>query len=38
MLKLNVYDDKNEIVKTCEGEFVEIKFKTIRALMKLLNI
>lgn len=38
MLKLNVYNDKNEIVKTCEGEFVEIKFKTIRALMKLLNI
>lgn len=35
---LNVYDDHDNIVKSCEGKLVEIKFGTIRAIMKLLNV
>lgn len=37
-LVLNVYDDKNEIVKTVEATNVTIKFGTVRSLMKLLKI
>lgn len=35
---LNVYDDENKIVKTCEAELMELRFGSIRSLMKLLNI
>lgn len=37
-LILNVYDDENNIVKTCKAELIELKFGSIRRLMKLLNI
>lgn len=37
-LKLNVYDDENKVVKTVTAEMVELKFGSIRRLMKLLNI
>ena len=37
-LILNVYDDENKVVKTCKAELVELKFGSIRSLMKLLNI
>lgn len=35
---LNVYDDEDNITKSCEGKLVDIKFGTIRAIMKLLNV
>lgn len=37
-LKLNVYDDENKVVKTATAEVMELKFGSIRSLMKLLNI
>ena len=37
-LVLNVYDDENNIVKTSKAVLVELKFGTIRKLMKLLNV
>jgi hypothetical protein len=37
-MTLNVYDDQGNITKTCEAEFVDIKFGTVRALMNLLKI
>ena len=37
-LKLNVYDEKDKIVKTAEAELVELRFGSIRKLMKLLNV
>lgn len=35
---LNVYDENNNIVKTCEARYARIRFGTIRSLMKLLKI
>lgn len=35
---LNIYDDENKVVKTVKAELVELKFGSIRSLMKLLNI
>lgn len=37
-LKINVYDDKNKVIKTAEAQLVELKFKTIRSLMDILKI
>jgi hypothetical protein len=37
-LVLNVYDNEDNIVKTSTAELVELKFGSIRKLMKLLNI
>lgn len=37
-MKLNVYDSKGDIVKTVEGENVDIKFGHIRSIMQLLNV
>lgn len=37
-LKLNVYDNENKVVKTATAEVMELKFGSIRSLMKLLNI
>ena len=37
-LILNVYDEKDNVVKTCEANFIDLRFGTIRSLMKLLNI
>lgn len=37
-IKLNVYDDENNVVKTATAEVTELKFGSIRSLMKLLNI
>ena len=37
-MKINVYDEDDKVVKTCEAQMVDIKFGTIRSLMELLNI
>lgn len=37
-ITINVYDEKNEIAKTCEARIVDLKFGTIRKLMNLLKI
>ena len=37
-LTLNIYNDKGEVVKTSKAQIVDIKFGTIRSLMKLFNI
>lgn len=37
-IKLNVYDDENNIVKTVKAEVMELKFGSIRSLMKLLKV
>lgn len=37
-IKLNVYDDENNIVKTATAEVMELKFGSIRSLMKLLKV
>lgn len=37
-LKLNVYDDENNVVKTATAEVTELKFGSIRSLMKLLKV
>lgn len=37
-LTLNVYDEKDKIVKTSEAQVIDLRFGTIRSLMKLLNI
>lgn len=37
-LKINIYDDEDNIVKTATAELVEIRFGAIRKLMKLLNV
>ena len=37
-LSLNVYDDEDNVVKTSEGQLIDIKFGTLRALMKLLKV
>lgn len=37
-IKINVYDKKGEIVKTCTAKTASIKFGTVRAIMRLLQI
>ena len=37
-LKLNVYDDADKVIKTATAEMVELKFGSIRSLMKLLKV
>lgn len=37
-LKINVYDDNDKVVKTCEAKPVDLKFGAIRSIMKLLNV
>lgn len=37
-LTINVYDDENNVIKTCKAEPVRIKFGAIRSLMKLLKV
>lgn len=37
-LKINVYDDNDNIVKTCEAQVIDLKFGAIRSIMKLLNV
>ena len=38
LLKINVYDDKDEITKTVEAHFVEIRFGTIKKLLAVLEV
>ena len=35
---LNVYDDDDNITKSCEGKLIDIKFVVLRSLMKLLKV
>ena len=37
-IKINVYDDNGNIIKTSEAQKVHFKFGQVRALMELLNI
>lgn len=37
-LVLNVYDDDDQVIKSVEGKLADIKYGTIRALMKLLKV
>lgn len=37
-LIIKVYDENNNVVKKCEAKDIDIKFGTIRSLMKLLKI
>jgi len=37
-LLLNVYDENDSVIKTCEAQVIDIKFGTVRSLMKLLNV
>lgn len=37
-LKLNVYNEKDEIIKTATAQTIELRFGTIRKLAKLLKI
>lgn len=37
-LILNVYDEKDNIVKTSEAKLIDLRFGTIRSLMELLNV
>jgi hypothetical protein len=37
-LILNVYDEKDKIIKTSEAQLVDLRFGTIRSLMELLNV
>lgn len=37
-MKINVYDENDNVIKTAEAKMVDIKFGTIRSLMELLNI
>lgn len=37
-LEINVYDEKDTIIKTCEAHTIDLEFGTIRSLMKLLNV
>lgn len=38
IVKLNVYDENDNIVKTCEAQTVKLRFGVIRKLMELLKI
>lgn len=38
IISVNVYDNNGEILKTCKARTANIKFGTVRALMRLLNI
>jgi hypothetical protein len=35
---INVYDDDDKIIKTSEAQMVDLKFKTVRSLIELLNV
>lgn len=37
-LILNVYDENDEIIKSSEAKFINLRFGTIRSLMELLNV
>jgi hypothetical protein len=37
-LKLNIYDENDNIIKTSEAKMIDLRFGTIRSLMELLKI
>ena len=37
-LKINVYDENDNIIKTSEAQVVDLRFGTIRSLMELLKV
>lgn len=37
-LILNAYDENDNVTKTCEAQVIDLKFGTIRSIMKLLNV
>lgn len=38
MIELNVYDEDDVIVKTCESKEIDLRFGTVRSIMKLLKV
>lgn len=38
VFEINVYNDDDEVIKTCKAVDCELKFGAIRSIMKLLNI
>lgn len=38
ILRLNIYDEKDEIKKTVEAHFVEIRFGTVKKLLAVLEV
>lgn len=38
MIELNVYDEDDAIVKTCESKEIDLRFGTVRSIMKLLKV
>lgn len=37
-LKLNIYDENDNIIKTSEAKMIDLRFGTIRSLMELLKV
>ena len=37
-LKINVYDENDNVIKTSEAKVIDLRFGTIRSLMELLNV
>lgn len=37
-LTLNIYDNKGKVIKTVDAQLVQLKFKTVRTIMEILNI
>lgn len=37
-LKINVYDDNDEIIKEAEAKVIDLRFGTVRSLVELLNV
>ena len=37
-LKINVYDDDDNVIKTCDAQPIDLKFGAIRSIMKLLKV
>lgn len=37
-LTLNIYDEKDNVIRTEEARFIDLRFGTVRSLMELLNV
>lgn len=37
-MKINVYDEKGNVAKTCSAEMIDLEFGAVRSIMEILNI
>jgi hypothetical protein len=37
-LKINIYDENDNVVKTSEAKIIDLRYGTVRSLMELLNV